>query len=613
MKKNFYLIFFLTFFSGTLFLAGDNIVQANYQCSTSGIAYTDQATCQSNCVQTASCYNQWAMCSGLFENSNDYISDWPMSAKPGNCVFDGSAHSYPGSAGGCFDSNCNITSWSGDCDYGNTDGCPITPGQVYREKDQCGGWYRINNRSSADYDYTCPLSNPNQTGYCAASLSGSTGWLYGPNYIYDLDFFQDLSTTPGTNLNANTNYCTFAAGCVQGEITVNNAGITLPSSTIDFFYFSSLGNTFYPISTVSFVGAGNQIDLILTDTIGQTESGSFAVDAADFSGGATVGTPGVALRYFSMSGSGNSLTIEGYDANWNYSSGSLTMSCPAPNYCDANHQCSAPSTCTYVAPPTCSMYFSSNSITAGQGSAAHWMSANASGATLSCTGPVPGTASVGTSGSWLSQYNSSGTENCTLTVTGSGGTGSCNASLTVNPAIVNGTCGTANGTTSCTAPSANLCSSGTSSAVTGSGPWSWTCTGSNGGTTASCGSNIVTPAACGSANGSSYCSAPTLNLCNSGTASSVTGSGPWAWTCTNTCGDIANCSANQSPSINGACGSANGTPATTEPITNLCNFGSSSAVTGSGPWSWSCNGTCSGTSASCSTTPNTDWKEVSPN
>ena len=58
---------------------------------------------------------------------------------------------------------------------------------------------------------------------------------------------------------------------------------------------------------------------------------------------------------------------------------------------------------------------------------------------------------------------------------------------------INGTCGSANGGTFTTAPTTNLCSAGTATAVSGSGPWTWSCTGSNGGTTASCSANFGTP------------------------------------------------------------------------------------------------------------------------
>lgn len=58
--------------------------------------------------------------------------------------------------------------------------------------------------------------------------------------------------------------------------------------------------------------------------------------------------------------------------------------------------------------------------------------------------------------------------------------------------VVNGACGSANGQTLTTAPTDNLCLAGTPSAVSGSGPWAWTCAGSGtGATTASCSANIA--------------------------------------------------------------------------------------------------------------------------
>ncbi|GAB4088452.1 IPTL-CTERM sorting domain-containing protein [Hydrogenophaga soli] len=53
--------------------------------------------------------------------------------------------------------------------------------------------------------------------------------------------------------------------------------------------------------------------------------------------------------------------------------------------------------------------------------------------------------------------------------------------------VLNGTCGTANGTAIAYQPAAaNLCSAGTASAVTVGSPWTWTCAGASGGTTANC-------------------------------------------------------------------------------------------------------------------------------
>jgi uncharacterized repeat protein (TIGR02543 family) len=51
--------------------------------------------------------------------------------------------------------------------------------------------------------------------------------------------------------------------------------------------------------------------------------------------------------------------------------------------------------------------------------------------------------------------------------------------------------------------------------------------------------------------------------------------------------------------LNGVCGTSYGTPFTVIPTANLCTSGTESTVTGSGPWSWSCNGSNGGTNASC--------------
>ncbi len=54
------------------------------------------------------------------------------------------------------------------------------------------------------------------------------------------------------------------------------------------------------------------------------------------------------------------------------------------------------------------------------------------------------------------------------------------------PTTVDGQCGSAHAVPTPNAPTTNLCVAGTPSAVTGTGPWSWTCAGSNGGNPANC-------------------------------------------------------------------------------------------------------------------------------
>jgi hypothetical protein len=59
---------------------------------------------------------------------------------------------------------------------------------------------------------------------------------------------------------------------------------------------------------------------------------------------------------------------------------------------------------------------------------------------------------------------------------------------------VNGTCGSSEGTNRTSAPTNNLCRTGTPSVVKGSGPWTWTCAG-NDGSSASCAANSAEAAA----------------------------------------------------------------------------------------------------------------------
>ena len=63
-------------------------------------------------------------------------------------------------------------------------------------------------------------------------------------------------------------------------------------------------------------------------------------------------------------------------------------------------------------------------------------------------------------------------------------------------AAVNGACGTASGSSFSAAPTANLCSAGTASAITNPGSWTWSCNGSYGGTNAPCSATVTGTPAC---------------------------------------------------------------------------------------------------------------------
>jgi len=61
------------------------------------------------------------------------------------------------------------------------------------------------------------------------------------------------------------------------------------------------------------------------------------------------------------------------------------------------------------------------------------------------------------------------------------------------PTVVNGACGTADGVAVSSTPTINLCTAGTATSVSGSGPWNWSCLGSNGGTDAQCTAPVLPP------------------------------------------------------------------------------------------------------------------------
>ncbi|NTU76510.1 MAG: OmpA family protein [Alphaproteobacteria bacterium] len=195
---------------------------------------------------------------------------------------------------------------------------------------------------------------------------------------------------------------------------------------------------------------------------------------------------------------------------------------------------------------------------------------------------------------------------------GGGASASCSAT-SQSQAKVDGSCGAASNALAVTTPSAQLCDSGVPSSVYGEGPWTWTCSGLNGGIASTCSSAKGMPKAppppgdvvngiCGASNGVAASRKPVENLCTSGTVTPISGSGPWNWSCLGGNGGMTvSCTAPLMPPdpIVGACGTANGVSTLTAPKGGLCSAGISSAVSGKGPWTWSCSGTNGGGAVSC--------------
>lgn len=116
-----------------------------------------------------------------------------------------------------------------------------------------------------------------------------------------------------------------------------------------------------------------------------------------------------------------------------------------------------------------------------------------------------------------------------------------------------GVCGSASGVTTATIPISGLCSAGTASAVsnnTGLGYWMWSCQGAGAPTYCNAPISVTTAinGSCGSAQGTTSTSKPTANLCATGTVLNLvdnTGLNVWMWGCQGANGGTtANCYAN---------------------------------------------------------------------
>ncbi|MBV8547935.1 MAG: OmpA family protein [Alphaproteobacteria bacterium] len=164
--------------------------------------------------------------------------------------------------------------------------------------------------------------------------------------------------------------------------------------------------------------------------------------------------------------------------------------------------------------------------------------------------------------------------------------------------VEDGQCGIASGQPAGATPATGLCDHGVPSRVNGSGPWSWACSGKNGGAAAACSAPHKTDGICGTASSTGSSTMPTHDLCAAGYASAVTGTGPWNWTCSGLYGGQANtCAA--TPRLNAVCGAATTVGHKQQPLENLCSVGEASAVNGTGPWNWTCTGVGGGSSVTC--------------
>ena len=147
-------------------------------------------------------------------------------------------------------------------------------------------------------------------------------------------------------------------------------------------------------------------------------------------------------------------------------------------------------------------------------------SAGANGA-LNCVNPVASGNTTTCTATPTAGFTTQSISGCSGVASSSGvnsySTGAVVADCTVSATFVavvvpvNGACGTANGVATLIAPSSNLCSPGTATAVSSADDrfFAWTCNGSNGGTNASCAApHQYTVTASAGANGALSCVSP---------------------------------------------------------------------------------------------------------
>jgi hypothetical protein len=209
------------------------------------------------------------------------------------------------------------------------------------------------------------------------------------------------------------------------------------------------------------------------------------------------------------------------------------------------------------------------------------------------------------------------------TYAGLGPASETSTSTTIVGGLVNGTCGQASNSafTSLASDNPTLCGSGKVVNFTGSGPWQWTCSGVSGGTDSSACSaskaytvtttasqhGSITPqsqtVASGSTASFSVASEVGYSANVTGDTCTVTHGSGSTWTTNAITADCAVTATFALDPVNGTCGTANGGTFTSlaSNDASLCSTGTLANFTGSGPWTWTCNGTNGGSaSPTCS-------------
>lgn len=411
--------------------------------------------------------------------------------------------------------------------------------------------------------------------------------------------------------------------------------------------------TTYPASGLCAAGAAAGSDTSGSDgtfnwSCSGVNGGAAASCSAPKSGDGLCGTAtGVASPTVPSSGlcqvGASSVTdSSGSDGSFNWQcagvSGGATASCSAPKEVGQDGQCGAASGVAVTAMPSSGLCARGSSVLndgAGDDGSFNWTCTGTNGGSAnSCSAPKTLSGACGSAaGGTHASFPASGTcaRGATTTVDAAGLDGSFNwtcggvnggaetACVATKALVVNGACGPAEGGSSTAFPEASACASGSLLKLDASGTdgsFNWQCGGAGGGTTATCASTkasapVVVNGTCGNANSASTTAFPIEGLCATGTptaSDSVGADGNFNWSCLGSGGGQASaCAAPRQGAgatpVNGACGPATQTSPEAMPATGLCSTGAvilSDADGSDGTFNWSCAGTNSGATATCS-------------
>ena len=360
-------------------------------------------------------------------------------------------------------------------------GLSLTPGSTYyvRLRSVISSWISPN---SAGFAFTVPASQAQTITFGAAPavFVGSTGTVSATG---------GASGNPVTFTSTTTDVCTVSGSTVTG--------VTAGTCTIAA---NQAGNSSYsaaPQVTQTFsIGQGSQIITFGTaPTV--IVGGTGAVAATGGASGNSVTFTSTTTGVCTVSGS----TVTGVTAG--------TCIIAANQAGNSNYSAASPVTQTFsVGKGSQTIVFGTLPTVVVGGTGTIAATGGASGNAVTFTATTTDVCTV--SGSTVTGI---ATGACNL-VANQAGDANYNAAVAATASIVvgaNGHCGSANNTIVATTPTdpSALCSVGTASAVTGSGPWSWSCAGTNGGSTASCTAihnspTLTTPSLSGGAVGVPY-------------------------------------------------------------------------------------------------------------